>query len=113
MTSDRAPIQTELFWVFGPPEGRDYAKAGSVEVDVTTGIWWWKSTNETLNTGWRQFATGGGGGGGSQINYVYWLDTGPTPPSPPPLPTEVWTVLFRDGSPTVHWDPDPSVLAWK
>lgn len=105
-TSDRVPLQTEIAHVFGAPEGRDYAPAGYVEVDDITGYWWWKSTNETLNTGWQRIITGGAPPPpGFGISFIYWQTVGPYPAGPPPLPDQVWTVLFRDGSPTVHWDP--------
>ena len=50
---------------------------------------------------------GGAGGGGGGI---YWEDTGPTPSGPPPNQTLAYQIFFRDGSPSLVWDPDD--LAW-
>lgn len=49
--------QTQLIWVSGSPEGRDYGTPGMFEIDVNTGIWWRKTTNQLLNTGWEQVSS--------------------------------------------------------
>src|SRR5688572_2506817 len=56
----------------------------------------------------KVFVDGGGGGG---MPFAYWEDTGPTPSGPPPDQAQVWTVHFRDGFPSMTWD--PSILAWR
>lgn len=53
------PKQTGLVWVLGPPEGRDFAPPGWVEIDATTGQWWKKTTRVEINTGWVEFGAGG------------------------------------------------------
>lgn len=53
------------------------------------------------------FNNGGTGGGGC---CDYWEDTGPAPSGPPADQTKVQTVHFRDGFPSLTWD--PADLAW-
>lgn len=62
-TSKVEPVQTELDWVTGSPEGRDYGPPGYVEIDYLTGEWWRKTTPIDQNTGWELINSGGGGGG--------------------------------------------------
>lgn len=46
---------------------------------------------------------GGGGGGAGCCDY--WEDTGPNPSGPPADQTKVVTIHFRDGMPSLTWDP--------
>lgn len=57
------PIQTELIWIEGSPEGSYEAPAGFFVIDWTTGNWYRKTTPVTQNTGWVVVTTGGSGGG--------------------------------------------------
>lgn len=53
-----APPQTEMTWVFDSPEGRDYAPPGYQCTDIRTGNIYAKTTDVTLNTGWKQIQVG-------------------------------------------------------
>lgn len=59
--------QTNPVQVVGPPEGRDYAPVGFIEVDTVTGIIWVKQTLPTYNTGWAQLASSPASGGTSVV----------------------------------------------
>lgn len=58
---------------------------------------------------WCQIANGGGGGAGTDYNIIRDAPSGPPEPDPADA-TKVWILTFRDGSPSLVWDPDN--LAW-
>jgi hypothetical protein len=61
------PVQTELEWIEGSPEGVRQAPAGYFVIDFTTGNWWRKTTDATQDTGWVIIASGGATGAGILI----------------------------------------------
>lgn len=61
--------QTQLVWVSGAPEGRDYGPPGMFEIDQSTGKWYRKTTSSLLKTGWLEVSS-------SESNLIDWATTG-------------------------------------
>lgn len=80
-----------MAWVNGPPNGRDYAPAGFVEIDSYTGNWYRKTTPVEYNTGWVLF--------GDQIRI------GDRGEPDTPGDTTIITVVFNTDGSVFVWNP--------
>lgn len=99
-TAQVNPAQTEIDYVNGRPEGRDYASPGRIAVDVNTGVWWRKTTRIEYNTGWRPF-------GGSFIRVIY-----NTPQTNVPAIDPAVDNIVYDAPDNLIWVYEPITATW-
>lgn len=95
------PLQTEIVWIEGSPEGAVSAPVGYLVVDYRAGNLYIKQTPDTFKTGWLKL--GGSGGATDQIKE-YNVD--PTVEGIVPGDLDSPAIAYqKDGTgPTISWN---------
>lgn len=95
------PLQTEIVWIEGSPEGIVSAPVGYLVVDYRAGNLYIKQTPDSLKTGWLALGGGGSGGAGQIVQYT----TDPTTEGLTPTDQDLPAIAYqKDGTgPTITW----------
>lgn len=98
------PLQTEIVWIEGSPEGLVSAPVGYLVVDYKAGFLYIKQTPDAFKTGWLKLI--GAGSGGTVSGQMLQYDVDPTTEGLVPTDQNITGWAYqKDGlGPSISWN---------